>query len=110
MIKADFIENANQDIRQFTISGHAEFDEPGKDIVCSAVTALSFSTINSIDELLDMNFDLEMNQTDGGYLKATFKDHLSDDKLQLLLESLYLGLFSIQDEYADYLRLNRSRD
>lgn len=37
-------------ISEFKISGHADYDEPGKDIVCSAVSAASIGTINAIEK------------------------------------------------------------
>lgn len=105
MIKAEFLKNHNQNIYQFTVSGHAEFDESGKDIVCSAVTALTFATINSIEELLNINFSLNLDQEEGGFLQAHFSEQISDEKLQLLLEHLYLALSGIQEEYSKYLSL-----
>ena len=35
------------------ISGHAGYAEPGKDIVCAAVTALTQTLIQSIENLTD---------------------------------------------------------
>ena len=35
----------------FQLKGHAEYAEPGEDILCSAVSALAINTVNSLEEL-----------------------------------------------------------
>lgn len=106
MINAEFIRNDQLDIVSFQISGHAEYDDPGKDIVCSAVTALTFSTINSIETFLDIPFNYQVDNEQGGYLQASFDEALDDQASQLLLNHLLLGLEGIQEEYPDYIQLN----
>ncbi|WP_437177576.1 ribosomal-processing cysteine protease Prp [Heyndrickxia camelliae] len=39
-------------IMSFQSEGHAYYDEPGKDIVCAGVSAVTFGTVNSIEALL----------------------------------------------------------
>lgn len=107
MITAEFTKDTQSKIKSFTISGHAEYDDSGKDIVCSAVTALSFSTINSIEQLLNIDFLLEVNEDHGGYLHVSFEDSFEDDNLQLLLNHLLLGIDSIQEEYFEYIQLKQ---
>ena len=38
-------------ISSFVVEGHAEYDVPGKDLVCAAVSAVTFGTNNSIESL-----------------------------------------------------------
>lgn len=110
MILADFTKNSADNIISFTISGHADYGEYGQDIVCSAVSALAFSTINSIDHFLDINFKLDIKETEEGYLSASFDEKSSDSQLQLLLNNLFLGLEGIQEEYFKYIKLNLNQE
>ncbi len=38
-------------ISSFVVEGHAEYDVPGKDLVCAAVSAVTVGTYNSIESL-----------------------------------------------------------
>ena len=38
-------------ILSFVVEGHAEYDVPGKDMVCAAVSAVTVGTCNSIESL-----------------------------------------------------------
>lgn len=109
MIIADFSKNEIDNIIAFTISGHAEYGDYGKDIVCSAVSALTFSTINSIDRFLDINFKLDIKESEEGYLSISFNENCSDEDLQLLLNHLYFGLEDIEEEYSKYIKINMNR-
>lgn len=110
MIIADFSKNETDNIIAFTISGHAEYGDYGKDIVCSAVSALTFSTINNINRFLEINFQLDIKETEEGYLSASFNEKSSDKDLQLLLKHLYFGLEGIEEEYSKYIKLNMNRE
>ena len=88
----------------FESSGHAEFAEEGADIVCSAVSALIINGINSIDTFTDDDYELEQAE-DGGFLRIRFPEALSE-KAQLLMDSLVLGMQSIQADYGnEYITL-----
>lgn len=50
MIKV-FIEKNEEEFNKITISGHAMFDDYGKDIVCSAVSSIVITTVNGIVEI-----------------------------------------------------------
>ena len=50
MIKVKVKKNLSQ-IKEITIAGHANYDEYGKDIVCSSVSSIVITTVNGISEL-----------------------------------------------------------
>ncbi len=84
--------------RGFCCSGHADYAEEGEDIICSAVSALTVNCVNSIEALAgDAMFVTE--DEDGGYLEMVLED-AGSEAAQLLLESLALGLDSIEDTYG----------
>ena len=56
MIKISFFTNDDNEITGFDFSGHAGFAESGNDIVCAAVSALVFTTVNSIDQLTALDY------------------------------------------------------
>lgn len=50
MIKVN-IEREEKTISKITISGHANYDDFGKDIVCSSVSSIVITTVNGILEI-----------------------------------------------------------
>ncbi len=85
----------------FRIAGHADFDDPGRDIVCAAVSALSQAAVIGITEVVgvpatwnrdagELSLDLPF---DDGYLEAT----------DVLLETVYLALADLSEQYPGEL-------
>ena len=86
----------------FICEGHAGYAEEGQDIICSAVSALTINTVNSIDALTEDAFSVEQSE-DGGYLKLMLTE-IPSDRTVLLMDSLVLGMKNILEAYGeDYL-------
>lgn len=104
MIEISF-QKQGDDIIAVEVSGHAESDVYGKDIVCAAVSVLVISTINSIDQLLSLDPVVEQ-ESEGGYLYVTFDSNdIQNNQLQLLLRHLELSVQQVQHEYPAYVYL-----
>lgn len=82
------------------IDGHALYDEPGKDIVCAAVSALIQTLIASIEELTQDNLQYDLMP---GLANLRYKN-LSTGA-QTLVDSFFVGVRMIADEYPAYVRL-----
>lgn len=90
----------------FELSGHADSGEYGQDIVCAAVSVLSINTINSLEKLAGVVLEKELDDLNGGFMKVSVDDSdLYDPKVQLLLESLELGLRDIEISYHEYIHV-----
>lgn len=76
----------------------------GDPIVCSAVSILLLNTCNSIEVFTDADFSFECAE-DGGEAILEIKSFDSDGKAQLLLDSLILGLKSIEESYKDEIKV-----
>ena len=50
MIKISIKEN-NEYIEEISITGHAMYDDFGKDIVCSSVSSIVITTVNAIERI-----------------------------------------------------------
>jgi len=82
----------------FTVSGHAMFNQKGKDIVCAAISVLTINTINALDEINHESMDVDMDENKG-LLKMVLLSH-KEESSQTLMKTLVLGLESIQKEYG----------
>lgn len=105
MIQARFYQKDDQ-ICAFEISGHAGYAPAGEDIVCAAVTVLALNTLNAIEKFTEVPFRAEADEKKGGYLKAEFLlEGMQDKQVQLLLQTLLLGLSGIEAQYHKYITL-----
>ncbi|MCR5474926.1 MAG: ribosomal-processing cysteine protease Prp [Lachnospiraceae bacterium] len=83
----------------FTCKGHAGFMKKGKDIVCSAISMLTVNTANSIMTLTDTGIDV---REDDGFISWEFKE-VPSYEAGLLMDSMIIGLRSVEEEYKGYL-------
>jgi hypothetical protein len=103
MIKVSIERNGDGSIRSFTVKGHAFYADPGKDIVCAGVSAVTVGTVNAIEELAGVELAAKMKD---GFLQASvpeLPEGNTPDRVQLLLESMLVMLRSIEETYGDYI-------
>lgn len=104
MIRVEFIYKAGL-IKGFCLSDHAEYDEYGMDIVCSAVTSNSIAVINSLEELVKVEFEkVEANE---GIIECLVEDSFLETS-QLLFKHLKLALEVIASDYPDNIKIMRA--
>ena len=99
MICVTVVQTKDKQIRAFQVAGHAGYAESGQDIVCSAVSALTITTINALEVYTTQVFEVDQDEEDG-VITVNFLDDLTHDA-DLLMKSLILGLKSIENEYND---------
>jgi uncharacterized protein len=103
MIKVKIDRNADRSIRSFTVTGHAYYDDPGKDIVCAGVSSVTVGTVNAIEELTGVELVSRMEE---GFLQAAVPEVSpgnTTDRVQLLLESMIVMLKSIEQAYGAFI-------
>ena len=97
MICVEFSGNSDS-ITGFEVSGHAGYDEYGRDIVCAAVSALATNTANSIEQFTEDDMTVDVDEKTG-LLRLTMTSTISDSS-KLLLKSFKLGIESIEQAYG----------
>lgn len=97
-------------IREVVISGHALYDDYGKDIVCAAVSAVSINLINAVEALVGI--PLKTEQGDG--LLVCYVPELQDaqvnERVQLLMETLVYSLESIAKAYPSFVTISEQHE
>lgn len=76
----------------------------GDPIVCSAVSILLLNCCNSIEAFTSADFSFECAK-DGGYAVLRIVNFDSHGKAQLFLDSLILGLKSIEESYKNEIKV-----
>ena len=82
------------------ISGHAGYAETGKDIVCAGVTALAQTLIGAIEALT--RDEIEYERSSG---RADIHCGDLSEEGKLLVDSFFIGICQIADEFPDYVRI-----
>jgi uncharacterized protein YsxB (DUF464 family) len=85
----------------FQVSGHSELSPEGNDVLCSAVSALTITTVNAIETVTKDPVDVEAVNEEEGFLHFRLKSVSKESKL--LLDSLVLGLQDIERSYDRYI-------
>ena len=82
------------------IHGHAGYAEAGKDIVCAGMTALTQTLIRSLQGLSKDKIEYEVSpgRADIHY------GNLSEEG-RLLVDSFFIGVCLIADEFPEYVRI-----
>lgn len=104
MIKAVILQNARGIIQGFKIKGHAGFAEPGRDIVCSAVSAIVYTALGGLDELAGFK---SFEEKDGNIVCHIPKNLSAEQRniTNIILETMVIGLRQIEADYDKYIRI-----
>lgn len=104
MIKV-LIEQKENIISRINITGHANSDEQGKDLVCAGVSASSVGVLNTLvsnNFLKDNLGNLEMRD---GYINIEVFH--SNEVVQVILETLVITLDSIRETNEKYIKISK---
>ena len=85
---------------RLTVSGHAGYAARGEDIICAAVTALSGTLVKSLEDLTDdkIEYDIEL-----GWVDIKYRD--LSEKAKALVDSFFIGICIVTDEFPGYIRI-----
>ncbi|KRG11448.1 ribosomal-processing cysteine protease Prp [Lederbergia galactosidilytica] len=106
MIQIRISHSADGDISGFTMEGHAQFADKGKDIVCAGVSAVAFGSLNAVMALTSIEPNITIEED--GFLKCLLPHSLEGEvkkQVQLLLEGMLVSLQTIEREYPEFVKI-----
>jgi len=106
MISVRLYYNKNGALCGFEAEGH------GLDIVCSAVSMLTFNAVNSTEAFTGEEIVCEYPKDGDGWLRFTMPRLMEGGEnrdAELLMASMALGLRSLGEEYPDEIRIKEIR-
>lgn len=101
MIKIQ-INKTNNKYSSLIVSGHSNYDEHGKDIVCAGVSAIVTGGLNA---LIIENKKKISYRVEDGYVNVDVLD-IEDDKLQLIMDVIVVQLKTIEESYKKYVKIS----
>ena len=105
MIKV-IVSYREKDIKSVEIKGHAGFAKHGRDIVCSAVSAIVQTALLSVIEFSDSDVKYVVNE-DSGYLYFDVPSPKSEEeniRIQAVLEAMLIGVRDVEKGYSPYVK------
>jgi uncharacterized protein YsxB (DUF464 family) len=88
-----------------SISGHAYANEPGKDIVCAAVSVLGQTLANAVEEIAEID-EAKLNMTiDNGLLTLSIPSTERQAVVDILFRNFEIGIEGIVGGYPTYVKL-----
>lgn len=89
-------------IQEIEMSGHAEFAQHGQDLVCAGASSIAIGTLNALDILCTNTCELVIDE---GYIKIIVKEDSST--VQTVLNTLYIQLDTMVEEYKEYIEITK---
>lgn len=89
----------------YEVRYHTGFAQAGEDIVCSAISALTLASANGITEVLKLSMAIDVGDA---FLYCMLDKEIigSDfDNAEIILNTMALGLRSIESEYSDFIKI-----
>ena len=100
MIKITFLEKDDKVVK-IEASGHALFAEKGKDIVCSAVSAILVGGCNALTNHQNYQIIIE-----NGKLVIDTKDNLNAND-EIVMRTILIQLMTIEESYKSYISISK---
>ena len=100
MIKIQ-INKTNNKYSSLEVSGHSNYDEHGKDIICAGVSAVVTGGVNALT-IEDKN-KISYRVKDG-YVNVDVLD-IDDDNLQRIMDVIVIQLKTIEESYKKNIKI-----
>lgn len=89
------------EIHELVLTGHAEYDDTGKDIVCSAASALLITLAEMLGRRSDVEEDIQ-----AGNATIRCQRAMQDEYTKTCFEFAVAGLEMLSDSYPDNIIVN----
>ena len=104
MTRCEFF-TENDRINGFSISGHSDFDEPGKDIVCAAISAVVTMAEATINDVCGAKAKIRVKEADARITLTLPASCDEEESVQAVLAGMLLTLCSLRDDYPDNIEV-----
>ena len=95
------VESDKKHITKISILGHADYDDYGKDIVCSSVSSIVTTTVNGIYEIDNTYLNVE-TMKEGNMIITILKEDKICDKL---INNMLSLLSELEESYPENIKV-----
>ena len=104
MIRVTLI-RAGEKILGFECKGHAGYAPEGSDIICAAVSVLTFTCANALESVAGKKAEAEVKD---GYMRVCLPEAEASRETQIIFRTIAQGFGDLAEEYPKYLRLTEN--
>ena len=104
MTRCEFFTEGER-ITGFSVSGHSEFDEPGRDIVCAAVSAVVTMAEATINDVCGANAKVRVKDEQARITLTLPAVCDEEDTIQAVLAGMMVTLCGLRDDYPDNIEV-----
>jgi uncharacterized protein YsxB (DUF464 family) len=103
MVEIKIIKDGQDNIVEFSASGHTSYAPEGEDIICAAVSAILQTAVFGLSEHLGLSPEVS---TEDGWLSCKLDPKLArDQEVKAILETMLIGLKKTQQSYSQYIKI-----
>lgn len=105
MIKVNICRDRAGNINRFIVRGHSGYDKPGKDIVCSAVSAVAFTTVGALGDIIGLKDFFDEKH---GFMSCNLDMELSPElrhDANIIMATAEIGFKQIELAYPKYVKV-----
>ena len=106
MIRAVFFNLPDGTVNGFSLSGHADTGECGRDIVCAAVSSAAYLTANTVTEVLSLSADI--TEADGKL--SLMLNNTGAQRAQDILSGFRLHMEQLEKQYPHNIKVEFRRN
>lgn len=102
MTKVEIELGQDKSIRKISVHGHANYEESGSDIVCAGISTLLMTGALAVREIVGKDI---MKECKDGKLVLEVPTDSVDDKMQVILQTVIIGLRDIESGYPKNIKI-----
>ena len=99
MIIIRVTENKEGLLTKFVVSGHSGSAEHGHDLVCSAISSITFGLANAVDELIQES-EIEIDEN-----KITISIPHPNKNTEFVMRTGLIQLNTVEESYSQYVKI-----
>ena len=103
MINVKILVSSDGALRGFNIEGHSNFDKKGQDIVCSAVSSVSYMVVNTMLDIMKVQAEITFREEGLLGLFISLKDIA---RCRDILLGFKMHLLGIEEQYPENITVN----
>ena len=105
MIKVNICRDKAGNIKKFVVRGHADYASEGEDIICSAVSAVSYTAAGALEELVGLK---DFYEEKHGFMTCSAEAELPSEKEHdagIIMAVAEVGFRQIELAYPKHVKV-----
>lgn len=105
MIEVSIVRDKTGFIWQYSVDGHADYDEHGRDIVCAAASVTAYTAAGALEDLAGIK---NCHTENDGFFFCSLPEDITEQQKQIariILETTYIGFKQIELSYKEFIQV-----